>query len=297
MVNLIMKYADFPGKHARRAAELAARGEFVKSKKHASMAVQEQDILHPSLWEIWGECDADHFALCIDNINPKEIAKIQTARHAGRLDIAVCLGASSVKIAKLISKGLVIEKLLSNIGSAQLPSTYWLAFQGDVSRLLGLARAGVAPPDRLSLESAECLSKNRPPRTLLHVLASSRGMRWGVLSSDLDFLVDWALKGESIKTRNSEGQDALKVAIAHDNVDLALALTRAGADLIGLDSKSRSVEDLLSRKIKEYEKSRDYQMARIWERFASELFALKEKKIIDSAADIHQERSMRSISL
>jgi hypothetical protein len=287
----IHAYGEAPGKHARMAVELAKAGESARFEKHVAWAAQDGDLFHPDYWGAWVricESKPERFALAASKLTAGEAKKLTHARcHHGWAAI-VTLSAAPGVLEALGAVGVDWSKASSLIGNASVRPEVVMAFQVRLDGLARMMDAGWKVENPLPAEVSAAVSKQTPPRTLLHVLAASALESYlsGFKDSAkrLPEIAAWLGSGASLSARDSKGRDALKIAIDEGNPSLALALLEIGSNPLDKDSKGRDAMAVLNRRCAAYERECDWGKKSGLELVRAALLAHAERRELDSSA-------------
>lgn len=266
-----LRYSESIGKHARMASEMAMKGDLARSAKHAAKAGEERDLMHPMAWAGWRGCPVEPFEAAMAHLSPREASILEKARSGNGCSVGLWMAAgedperAAAKLRILSVKGVDWDAARSSVGSmrAEVGAGVALASLGFVGGMCALSRVGFPAPGKLTIEQSEALSPGGSARCALHLLAakgcSTRPWAgWEALAKEA---LAWLASGHPLSARDSQGRDALKIAIDHGHESLALACLDAGLDPRSADAKGRTAIDTLDRRCKAAKAQREGALA------------------------------------
>jgi hypothetical protein len=299
-------YKKEPGKNARCVATWAANGDMTRAQKRVPNAIGEHELMHPDVWSLWSKATVTNFWALIEAIHPVEVSMLNACRDRNGQGVVDFFSSEPEKLVVLSSVGIDLSRPASTElwGCLVDPAVSQVA-RGRMAGILGLASAGVSAPGPLDAKLGAAIgvrigarrSGQYIPRTTLHLMAMAQ--RWEVLDpNDTRKALAWLSTGVDKSMRDSQGKDALSLAIDEGNAGIAKLLLELGLDPTRKDAKGRDAIETLDRRVKAMRMHNDFEKAKELEGLRLYLMGALERRVLDSVAPwASQEPARRRQSL
>lgn len=245
----------------------AARGDPKPKKRGMAMLIEareSKELMAPDTWRAWREAPEELMLWALKELGEEERGWLmEWSKKVDPWASPQTMWATTQEIARgMMSAGLRLDEPSKKEDAEGISPGMALAMMGNEAQLCAWMGAGSEAPKAWSQEQAKARGaiwesrsglRDALPgekRSALHWLAiAPRAARALDSEEKLKKLCEWLASGEGagLGLKNSQGLDALRMAIMAGNARLACALLDLGADPWALDAKGKSAIDMWER--------------------------------------------------
>lgn len=231
------RYEPTPGADAALSAELASRGMLFADAPWPLAAAKRGDLMHPKLWESWVRGSDEAFERVVELLSEAELSKLRRHSDPTGGNWALAFYSSPGKLAALIGRGLDINDASCKRSELAVSAAELCCMAGWAGALYELMLAGAQAPERVPLSIKG--GRHTLGAPALCALAGTAQMEGDL--KRMRVVAMWlSAKGEGLRQRDMEGDDALKTAMRADKAEMAELLMDLGSRLDDKNARGQS---------------------------------------------------------